>query len=83
MSNDKLNPTEPIPAITKKEYFRAIEAANDTNELFAFIEEKLGEHFLKSGESWVESATRLEEEGRTDAAEILKAAESRWFELGS
>ncbi|GEM_PF-2988285 len=56
-----------------------ISHASNEGDILQIIEECVLD--IESSRSWGEEANRLEQQGEQDKADILRAAEKRWFEL--
>ena len=54
-------------------------SATSQGELLQILEEQVID--LETSNSWGEEAEVLERKGEKDKAEILRAAEKRWFEI--
>ena len=59
--------------------FEQIKNTTSQGELLQLLEEHVID--IEVNKSWGEEAETLEQQGQTDKAEILRAAEKRWFEL--
>ncbi len=56
-----------------------INNAKTEEELFQLVEEQVLD--IETGLSWEEEAEKLEQDGDTEKAELLRAAEKRWHNL--
>jgi hypothetical protein len=56
-----------------------INCSTSQEEIIQLLEEHVID--IETPRSWGEEAAILEREGKKDKAEILRAAEKRWFEL--
>lgn len=56
-----------------------INSSTSEGEILQLLEEHVVD--IETSLSWGEEATALELKGEKDKAEILRAAEKRWFEL--
>lgn len=56
-----------------------INTAASEEELFQLVEEHILD--IESPLSWAEAAEKMSQQGNTETAELLRAAEKRWHEL--